>query len=166
MRIEHDYIGEMELPEDALIGINAMRARNAFPNNRSFNVHWFKALGLVKKSIYLSYEKFIDKVKKAYSLKKLSFDEIACDIIEVMCVACDEILDGKHYDSFKVPAVSGGAGTAINMNINEIITNLSLLKLNRKCGEYDFIHPIEHANIFQSTNDVVPTALKVAIISC
>ena len=66
--------------------------------------------------------------------------------------------------NFIVPAVQGGAGTSINMNINEIITNSALLKSGRKCGDYDIIDPLTHANIYQSTNDVIPTALTVAVM--
>ena len=69
-----------------------------------------------------------------------------------------------HFDHFIVPAVQGGAGTSINMNINEIITNSALLKTGHRCGEYNIIDPLEHANIYQSTNDVIPTALTVAVM--
>ena len=71
---------------------------------------------------------------------------------------------GSDFDHFIVPAVQGGAGTSINMNINEIITNSALLKTGHKSGEYSFIDPLEHANIYQSTNDVIPTALTVAVM--
>lgn len=70
----------------------------------------------------------------------------------------------KYFDHFIVPAIQGGAGTSINMNVNEIISNISLKSIHKKPGEYNIIDPIEHANIYQSTNDVIPTSLKVAVI--
>jgi aspartate ammonia-lyase len=73
-----------------------------------------------------------------------------------------EVSTGTYFDSFIVPAISGGAGTSINMNINEIIVNATLIKLDHKPGSYGILDPVEHANIFQSTNDVIPTALKIA----
>jgi aspartate ammonia-lyase len=78
--------------------------------------------------------------------------------------AAVEISLGQHYASFIVPAISGGAGTSINMNVNEIIANRALQKLGSDLGNYEKIDPIEAANIYQSTNDVVPTALKVAVM--
>ncbi|MCD4656085.1 MAG: aspartate ammonia-lyase [Planctomycetes bacterium] len=164
MRTERDYIGEIEIPDNALYGINSKRAKNAFPHDKIFNINWYKSLGIVKKAIYLSYSEFVKKLQELHSSKLIPITEFSDEIINAMCTTCDEIAEGKHFENFIVPAVSGGAGTAINLNMNESIANSSLVKLNKICGEYKYIHPIEHANIFQSTNDVVPTALKVAII--
>ena len=75
-----------------------------------------------------------------------------------------EIEDGKYFDNFIVPAISGGAGTSINMNLNEIIANSTLQKMGHQPGSYELVDPIEHANIFQSTNDVIPTSLKLAVL--
>ena len=75
-----------------------------------------------------------------------------------------EVAEGKWSDQFVVPAINGGAGTSINMNINEIIANVALVKMNHQPGDYAFIDPVEQANVFQSTNDVVPTALRVAVM--
>ena len=85
-------------------------------------------------------------------------DGIVSELIE----AAGEICQGDHFNHFIVPGISGGAGTSINMNVNEIIANVSLVSMGRKPGEYGIIDPIEHANVFQSTNDVIPTSLKVA----
>ena len=82
-----------------------------------------------------------------------------------MIEAAIEVSQGKHFNHFIVPAIQGGAGTSINLNINEIIANVSLGKLGKKNGDYSTIDPFEHANIFQSTNDVIPTALKVTVIA-
>jgi len=84
--------------------------------------------------------------------------------LNALITAAGEIAAGDHFSHFIVPAVQGGAGTSINMNINEIIANRALLILDREPGEYNMIDPIETANIYQSTNDVIPTALKVAVM--
>lgn len=80
------------------------------------------------------------------------------------CRLCVEVSLGDHFQHFIIPGISGGAGTSINMNVNEIIANTALIKMGKKPGDYRFIDPIEHANIFQSTNDVIPTALKVSLM--
>jgi aspartate ammonia-lyase len=84
------------------------------------------------------------------------------EILDALIEAAGEVAEGMHYDHFIVPAVQGGAGTSINMNINEIIANTALLATGNKCGNYTYIDPTEHANIYQSTNDVIPTSLTVA----
>ena len=78
--------------------------------------------------------------------------------------AASEVAEGDHFRSFIVPAVSGGAGTSINMNVNEIIANVALKKMGEVPGNYRFMDPVEDANIYQSTNDVIPTSLKVAVM--
>jgi aspartate ammonia-lyase len=163
LRIEKDSLGEKGIPSDALYGINAVRARENFPGNTQFPVEWYKAVGLTKLACYRTYRKFI----KAASQKmggNLPFRKIDDIILDALNSSAEEVADGKHFESFIVPAVQGGAGTSINMNINEIITNLSLLKTGNKCGDYTYTDPTEHANIFQSTNDVIPTALTVAVM--
>ena len=76
--------------------------------------------------------------------------------------AASEVSAGSHFEDFIVPGVQGGAGTSINLNINEIISNVALLGLGKEPGNYEFVDPIEAANIYQSTNDVIPTALTLA----
>lgn len=174
MRKEVDFIGELEIPDDALYGIHAVRARENFPDTRRFHQEWFKALGLVKKACYLTAEAYQEALQEKYGTRSIDggiqqkpdgVSEAASAPFHVsryLIQAASEIAEGDHFSSFIVPAISGGAGTSINMNINEIITNVALLNMGKKPGEYAFIDPIEQANIFQSTNDVVPTALKVA----
>lgn len=160
-RIEKDTIGLKEIPSDALYGIHSVRARENFPGAGTFPVEWYKAVGSTKLACYNTYRKFRDasaeKSEKTGSLKIIE-DEI----LNALTAAAKEIADGNHFDSFIVPSVQGGAGTSINMNINEIITNQALLSKGNKCGTYSYIDPTEHANIYQSTNDVIPTALTVA----
>ena len=163
MRTENDFIGSVEIPKDALYGIHSVRAKNNFPDNTLFFNEWFKAIGTVKQACYETYIKFKHAASLKYSHKNISF--INDDILEVMTEAAIEVSQGKHFDHFIVPAIQGGAGTSINLNVNEIITNVSLLKLNQQPGNYQIVDPFEHANVFQSTNDVIPTALKVAVIT-
>ena len=164
MRKEEDFIGSIEIPEDALYGIHALRARNNFPDQTPFPVEWYKAMGYVKQACYLTGKRFgkaaRERMGDSQSPLSLPDDEILDNLIE----ASAEVIAGKHFEHFIVPAISGGAGTSINMNVNEIIANAALLKAGHKPGDYKVIDPIEHANMFQSTNDVVPTALKVAVM--
>jgi aspartate ammonia-lyase len=162
-RIEKDSLGQKQIPADALYGIHAMRAKENFPGNTQFPVEWYKAVGLTKLACYKTYRKFRVSATEKFG-QTLPVKMINNDILDALIKATGEVADGKHSDQFIVPAVQGGAGTSINMNINEIITNSALLKTGHQCGEYSFIDPLEHANIYQSTNDVIPTALTVAVM--
>lgn len=163
-RIEKDSLGQKEIPSEALYGIHSERARENFPGNTLFPVEWYKSVGLTKLACYRTYKKFRDAAEGKIG-KDLPFRVINDDIIAELISSAGEVSEGKYYDQFIVPAIQGGAGTSINMNINEIITNLALLKLNHNCGEYNIIDPLEHANIYQSTNDVIPTALTVSVMN-
>lgn len=162
-RVEKDALGEKQIPENALYGINAVRARENFPGDSSFPIEWYKSVGLTKQACYNTYLNFARAAEKKYSgdLPLILLNE---DILNNLISATTEISNGNHFENFIVPAIQGGAGTSINMNINEIITNVALLKAGHKCGDYSLIDPLEHANIFQSTNDVIPTALTVAVM--
>ncbi|MFH0843439.1 MAG: lyase family protein [Bacteroidota bacterium] len=160
-RIEKDTLGEKHIPADALYGIHALRAKENFPDTSPFPIEWYKSVGITKLACYNTYRKFRDaaikKIGKNPALRII--DDV---ILDALISAAGEVSDGNHFDQFIVPAVQGGAGTSINMNINEIITNLALIRTGNKCGNYTYIDPVEHANIYQSTNDVIPTALTVA----
>jgi aspartate ammonia-lyase len=164
-RKETDLIGSMEIPADALYGIHAARARENFPDDTLFPSEWYKAIGLVKQACYETYQAYARAVSEKYGEKKLPFSLVPGDILESLVESAKEIGEGKYFEHFIVPAIAGGAGTSTNMNINEIIANAALIKLGNKPGQYDRIDPVEHANVFQSTNDVVPTALKVAVMT-
>ncbi len=164
MRIEHDFLGERELTDNVLYGIHSLRAQENFPDKTSFPIEWYKAVGQTKLACYQTYKSFKQAALSKYKPEQLPFpffDEI---VIEKLIESAEEVSEGKHFDAFIVPAFQGGAGTSINLNINEIIANITLLKLGRQCGEYQYVDPIEQANIYQSTNDVIPTSLKVAVI--
>lgn len=162
MRIEKDFIGEVSIPEDALYGIHSYRARKNFPSRTLFPVEWFKATGIVKLACYRTIKKFLFAVRKDYPdlLSHLKLPEEK--ELGALESAATEVSSGSHFNHFIVPATQGGAGTSINLNINEIICNVALKTLGYDPGDYSRIDPIETANLFQSTNDVIPTALTVA----
>jgi aspartate ammonia-lyase len=162
MRTESDLLGSRELPEDVLYGLQSLRAKENFPDTSPFPVEWYKAVGLVKQACYLTYQSFKKASFEKYQPEHLPFTFIDDGILVTLIDTANEIARGNYFDQFIIPAISGGAGTSINMNINEIIANATLVSMGRKPGEYNVISPIEHANVFQSTNDVIPTSLKVA----
>lgn len=164
MRKEKNSIGEELIPDDALYGINAIHAKNNFPGNSLFNFNWYKAVGLVKKAVYQSLQKYQSELRNRYP-EQNQLIKLDDKTIDSLIKAASEVSDGKHFDNFIVPSVQGGAGTSINMNINEIIANRALQIRGYKPGDYKIIDPIESANIYQSTNDVIPTALKVAVLT-
>jgi aspartate ammonia-lyase len=163
MRVEKDFLGEVSLPDDALYGIQAYRAKMNFPDTTLFFKEWYQAIGVVKLACYQTYRSFSDALAKSDG-HRLNFKLIPDSILHALEHAATEVSEGKHFDNFIVPAVSGGAGTSINMNVNEIIANVALLKCGFLPSDYGIIDPIEHANVYQSTNDVIPTALKVTLL--
>ena len=163
-RKEQDLVGEVNIKKEALYGIHSIRARENFPDKTIFHGEWYKALGSVKKACYETYKSFKAAAQKKYSEKNIPLDFISDETINAMISSSTEIEKGEYYEWFIVPAISGGAGTSINLNINEIIANASLLMSGFQPGEYSKIDPFEHANIYQSTNDVIPTSLKVATL--
>lgn len=162
MRTEKDFLGEKELDDDVLYGIHSVRARENFPDKTPFHEEWYRAMALTKRACYLTAGAFFSEAQKQYDLEKLNIRAVSPDTLGALAAAAAECEAGNHFDAFIVPAISGGAGTSINMNVNEIIANRALQITGRHPGDYDHIDPIEDANIFQSTNDVVPTALRVA----
>jgi aspartate ammonia-lyase len=163
LRIEKDFLGEQKIPAEALYGIHATRARENFPASTPFPEEWYQAIGITKLACYNIYRKFRDAAVEKKG-DNLSFKFINDDILDALIKASQKVSEGDFYENFIVSAIQGGAGTSINMNINEIITNAALLNTGHECGDYRFIDPIEHANIYQSTNDVIPTALTVAVM--
>jgi aspartate ammonia-lyase len=163
MRTEKDFLSHRQLPDDVLYGIHSIRAKENFPDQTPFHIEWYKAIALVKQACYLTYRNF--KKTALSQLGKSSpisfIDDAVIDALEQSAV---EVSEGKHFEHFIVPAIQGGAGTSINLNINEIIANRALIILGHKPGDYYIIDPIEQANIYQSTNDVIPTSLKVTIM--
>lgn len=149
MRVERDKLGEVQLEDGALYGIQSARAKENF------------SLDYKKTNLLLIYA--IVKVKKAAAKTYMKLN-IDMDKYRAVVKACDMILEGKADDQFVVDALQGGAGTSANMNANEVIANVSLKLLGKNPGEYDYLHPLDDVNRGQSTNDVYPTALRIASI--
>jgi aspartate ammonia-lyase len=162
-RTEKDSLGEKQIPDEALYGIHSLRANENFPGNTRFPIEWYRSVGLTKLACYNTYRKFLTAAKEKYGTS-LTVKIITDKNLDALCDAAKEVADGKHFENFIIPAVQGGAGTSINMNINEIIANTALLKTGNELGNYSVIDPIEDANICQSTNDVIPTALALAVM--
>mgnify|MGYP003472460480 CR=1 FL=1 len=150
-RIEKDFIGEMEIDDSCYYGIQTLRAIENFP---------------IDKQKLNDFPIFIDSiviVKKATALANYELGLLSFELKEAIIEACDKILDGGYYSQFVVPMIQGGAGTSTNMNANEVIANIALEILGHKKGEYQFCHPNDHINKSQSTNDVYPTAMRLAL---
>ena len=162
MRREKDFIGEAELDDNVLYGIQSVRARDNFPDKTPFHIEWYKAMALTKRACYLVASDFFSKAAQKYDTDKMHIRTVKREYLGALAESSLECSEGRHFEYFIVPAISGGAGTSINMNVNEILANRALQILDHKPGEYNIIDPIEDANIFQSTNDVVPTALRIA----
>jgi len=164
MRTEKDHIGEVSIPVSALYGIHSFRARENFPGQIPFHVEWYRATGTVKLACYLTLRKLMRALQKEHPdmVEHLRIPEDK--ILGALETAAAAVSGGSYFDQFIVPGTQGGAGTSINLNINEIITNAALLELGKKPGQYHILDPIEGANLFQSTNDVIPTALTVAVL--
>ncbi len=150
MRLETDGLGTIEIMEDAAWGVQTQRAINNFPlSGYKMQPYFIKSFAYVKKAA-------------AQVNSDLGYleEKTARAIIQV----CDEIIEGEHHDQFVVDPFQGGAGTSTNMNFNEVIAFIADRKLDDTFGSNDPVLPLEHVNMHQSTNDVYPTALKVAVL--
>ena len=151
-RIEHDSLGNREVPAQAYYGIQTLRAIENFPiTNIPISRFPFliRALGVVK---------------QAAARANMDLGLLDTRIGEAIVQACEDVRDGRFDDHFVVDVIQGGAGTSTNMNANEVIANRALELLGGERGDYVSCHPNNHVNLSQSTNDVYPTALKVAAI--
>jgi aspartate ammonia-lyase len=162
MRTEKDFIGEVRIPADALYGIHSVRARDNFDNQVKFPLEWYKATGSVKLACYRTVRKLLKALAKEHPdmIAHLSIPDE--QVLGAMEAAATAIASGDYFEYFIVPGTQGGAGTSINLNVNEIIANAALISMGKRPGAYEHVDPIESSNIYQSTNDVIPTALTVA----
>jgi len=150
-RIEHDLLGDRPVPADAYYGVHTLRALENFEITGtpiSIYPDLVNALACIKHAAALTNNEL-----------KLLDDEKTAAIVK----ACEEIREGNLLDEFVVDVIQGGAGTSTNMNANEVVANRGLELMGRRKGEYKYLHPLEHVNMSQSTNDVYPTAVKVAL---
>lgn len=149
-RTEHDLLGDRDVPADVYYGVHTLRALENFP------------ITGIPISVYPELINALAHIKQAAALSNHELgllDEVRCNAI---VKACAELLAGKLHEQFVVDVIQGGAGTSTNMNANEVIANRALELLGHTKGEYQYLHPNEQVNIGQSTNDVYPSALKIA----
>lgn len=147
-RIEKDALGSVEVPKDVLYGAQTIRALQNFPITGSkTHPYMIRALGMVK---------------KACAIANQTTHQLSEEQAKYIIAACDEVIENRLDPYFITDKIQGGAGTSVNMNANEVIANRAAQLANRKIGVYDFIHPNDHVNCSQSTNDVYPTAAKIA----
>jgi aspartate ammonia-lyase len=151
-RTEHDLLGERAVPTEALFGVQTLRAVENFPIS---GVHLSHFPTLVRA---------LAMVKQAAARANLQLGLLDPGVASAIDRACQEIVDGHHHGHFVVDAVQGGAGTSTNMNANEVIANRALELMGRSRGEYTHCHPNNHVNLSQSTNDVYPSAIRIAAI--
>ena len=150
-RKEHDLLGEREVPEDALYGVQTLRALENFPIT-GIALREFPAL-----------IEALAAVKEAAALANAELGLLDSAIADPIERAAQEIRAGRHHEHFVVDMIQGGAGTSTNMNANEVIANRALELLGKERGDYATVHPNTHVNLSQSTNDVYPTAVKLAL---
>ncbi|HUK05884.1 MAG TPA: aspartate ammonia-lyase [Burkholderiales bacterium] len=150
-RVEHDLIGDREVPAEAYYGVHTLRALENFPITGT-------AI-----SIYPDLVRALACVKQAAALANLDLGLLDDERARAIVRACEEIREGALLEEFVVDVIQGGAGTSTNMNANEVIANRALELLGARKGEYMRLHPLDHVNLSQSTNDVYPTAVKLAL---
>ena len=151
-RVESDLLGELKVPADALYGVQTQRGINNYHISRktmSMYPDFIIAIAYVK----------LAAVETNHTLGVIN-DEIAGAISQ----ACREIIDGKWHDNFPIDMMQGGAGTSVNMNANEVIANRALEIMGHEKGDYQYCYPNDHCNCGQSTNDVYPTTIRLALI--
>ena len=150
-RNEHDLLGDREVPADAYWGIHTLRALENFPITG-------QAIGS-----YRDLVRALALVKHAAAITNRSLGALDAERADAIVAACAEIADGALDGAFVVDVIQGGAGTSTNMNANEVIANRALEILGHRKGEYQHLHPNNHVNMSQSTNDVYPTAIRVGV---
>lgn len=149
-REETDSLGSKKIPSEVFWGIHTQRAlENFYVSSLKIPFNFIRALAMVK---------------KAACQANCDLGYLDGEKAGAINISCDEIIDGKLSDQFPLDASQGGAGTSTNMNINEVIANRAIENLGGEKGNYQLIHPIEDVNMHQSTNDVYPTAVKIAAI--
>ena len=148
--MEHDSIGALNVPAEAYYGVQSMRAATNFQ--------------ITHRPLHPVLIDSIVMVKKAAAITNKKSGKLDQQIAQAIIKACDEILDGNLRDQFIVDAIQGGAGTSANMNANEVIANRAIEIFGGTKGDYSIVHPNDHVNMSQSTNDVIPTAGKITVL--
>ncbi|MET8689287.1 aspartate ammonia-lyase [Streptomyces sp. NPDC004732] len=153
LRREHDLLGDRDVPADAYWGIHSLRATENFP------------ITGIPISVYPQLIDALAAVKEAAARANEELGLLPAAKADAIAAACREIRAGRLHDQFVVDVIQGGAGTSTNMNANEVVANRALELLGHPKGAYEHLHPNEDVNLSQSTNDVYPTAVKVATVS-
>jgi aspartate ammonia-lyase len=151
-RVEKDLLGEKQIPADAYYGVQTMRALENFQ------------VSGVKTNFYPDYVKAYAMVKLAAARANYDVGRMKKERLDMIEKACQAVLDGKYHDQFLTDLYQGGAGTSANMNANEVLANIGLELSGHKKGEYQYLEPHDDLNMGQSTNDVYPTAIHVALL--
>ncbi len=151
-RTEHDLLGDKQIPADAYYGVQTMRALENFQ------------ISGVKTNFYPDYVKAYAMVKLAAARANTEVGRMKKERMDAIEKACQAVIDGKYHDQFLTDMYQGGAGTSANMNANEVLANIALEMMGHKKGEYQFIEPHDDLNMGQSTNDVYPTTIHVALL--
>jgi aspartate ammonia-lyase len=151
-RIEKDFLGQKELPDDAYYGVQTLRGKE--------NFH----ITGIPMSLEPQFVKAFGYVKKAAAMANRDLGVLDARIANAIIAGCDRLIAGEMRDQFVTDFIQGGAGTSTNMNANEVIANLALEQLGHKKGEYQHVNPNDHVNFGQSTNDIYPTAFRLALI--
>ncbi len=149
-RTERDSLGDRNIPDDALYGIQTARAVENFPIS-GLRAHAV----LIDATVH---------VKRAAALANRALGRLDPEVADAIVAAADEVLAGAHRDHFVVDVYQAGAGTSHNMNVNEVLANLAAERLGLRRGDYSRVHPNDHVNMGQSTNDVFPTATRLALL--
>ncbi|MEM3715200.1 MAG: lyase family protein, partial [Nitrososphaeria archaeon] len=149
-RVEKDSLGEINVPINVYYGVQTVR-----------NINNFKITNIKYPDVFIKSYVMIKKACALANMELKVLDEIRGSAI---VKACNEILDGKFLDQFVIDAINSGAGTAFNMNVNEVIANRALEILGKQKGDYAYLSPNDHVNMSQSTNDTFPTAAHLALI--
>ena len=150
MRLESDSIGEMEVPGEAYYGVQALRANENFP--------------ITGNSLHPDFIKNMARIKRAAAITNMRAGRLKPEIANAIESASNEVVCGMFASEFIVDGIQGGAGTSANMNMNEVIANRAIEMLCGKKGDYSIVHPNDHVNMAQSTNDVIPTAGKLTVL--
>lgn len=149
-RVDQDSLGEVKIPDDVYYGAFTARAIQQYQvTGQRSHLYLIMAFVMIKRSAAIA------------NMRTASLDKKRGNAI---VKACDQVLAGKHLDQFVVEAINSGAGTAFNMNVNEVIANIAIEILGQKKGKYDVIHPNDHVNMSQSSNDTFPTAMHISIL--
>lgn len=151
-RIETDSLGSIAVPAGAFWGIHTARALENF------------TISSIPVSRHPQLVRALAMIKNAAARANGELGVLTLEQSEAISAACQEIQEGQHHEHFCVDVIQGGAGTSTNMNANEVIANLALEKMGHMPGDYHHVHPIDHVNRCQSTNDTYPTAIKLALI--